>query len=428
MYSSHLIYEIQKYYAMRSPVNILSVIIFSLFLVSCQQDDPATYVPVIDFDSNKKAVQLIESDNLFALDIFKEVNTLEEKENFMISPLSVSIALGMTYNGADGATKTAFEQALRLNNFTPHEINSIHGALIEHLMKVDPKVTMEIANSIWVNEIYTLLQEFADTNRYYYDAEINSLNFDAPDAVEVINNWVSNKTHEKITEVLDRIPPATVMYLINAIYYYGTWKFEFDENDNEPINFNFEDGTNAPVEGMRLESDLNYYQTESVKIAELPYGNDNYSMLLLLPAEGYTVNELVNEMDIETWNSWVNNLDEMDLNLHMPKFKFEYKTLLNKALSNMGMGVAFGGGAEFPLMVEESQDLFISRVIHKTFVDVNEEGTEAAAVTVVEIRETSAVPGSGVSFILDKPFLFVIREKTSNAIVFMGKVGKPEYD
>ncbi|MBE0652699.1 MAG: serpin family protein, partial [Bacteroidales bacterium] len=209
-------------------------------------------------------------------------------------------------------------------------------------------------------------------------------------------------------------------------YYYGTWKYEFDEKDNQPIQFKRESGSYKEVEGMRIEADLPYLDNGNFRIAELPYGNDKFSMMILLPNDGFGVEDILANLTIENWKGWIQNMQNPKLALHMPKFTFEYKTLLNDALKNMGLGVAFSGSAEFPLMVQESKNLNISRVIHKTFVDVNEKGTEAAAVTVVEMRETSVGPGdSRISFIVDKPFLFMIREKTSNSIVFMGKVENP---
>lgn len=399
----------------------LIIFIFS----SCEKPDNDNYKPSVDFSNDKKVAQLISADNAFALDLFREVNALEEMQNYMISPVSVSIALGMTYNGSAGSTKTAFEETLRLTGFDQHEINYIHSELIKHLLKVDPEVIMEIANSIWVNQFYTIVKEFSDTSIYYYDAKINSLNFSDPGSVDIINNWVSDKTHEKITEVLDRIPPDVVMYLINALYFNGTWKYEFDEKDNLPINFKYGDDNRVEVEGMRLTADLDYYKTDMFSLTELPYGNDKYSMLIFLPGEGTSTKEIIDEFTAENWETWMESLHQTSVMVQLPKFKFEYKTLLNKALANMGLGIAFTGGAEFPNLVEESQSLSISRVIHKTFIDVNEKGTEAAAVTVVEIRETSSA--GPVPFEVNKPFLFVIREKTSNALVFMGKVGQPEY-
>lgn len=407
---------------------ILLFAVLAMTFLSCNKGDDPGYEPPVDFQSNKKAADLIHADNQFALDFFGEVLSNAETDNFMISPLSVSIALGMTYNGAAGDTKSAFEETLRMQGFTAHEINYIHGALIEHLLRVDPKVIMEIANSIWVEDNYTLIREFADTNQFYYDAEINSLDFYAPGAVDIINGWVEDKTHDKIKEVLNEIPPLAVMYLINAIYFYGQWKYEFDEQDNTQISFNYGDGTTAQKDAMRLDADLNYYRNEDMAMVELPYGNEKFSMMIILPEEGNNIEGIMDEFSMDNWNDWMAGMSVSGVNLFLPRFKFEYKTLLNDVLSDMGLGVAFSAGADFPNMVEESDDLYISRVIHQTFVDVNEKGTEAAAVTVVEIRELSAGPGSGIPFIADRPFLFVIKEKTSNALVFMGKVGDPVYE
>lgn len=411
---------------MNTTIKKTGVLLIIFLLFSCNKGDDPEYIPVIDFSSDKKAAALIETDNRFALDLFREVMAVEEKNNFMISPVSVAIALGMTYNGADGNTKTAFENALRLQGFTRHEINKIHGALMTHLMKVDPKVTLEIANSIWINQMYTLLREFADTNVYYYDAEINSIDFYSGNAENIINGWISDATHGKITKVLDKIPTQTVMYLINALYFYGTWKYAFDEGKNTDLEFNKADAISTMVPAMTMASDLLYLDNELFTAIDLPYGSGNYSMTILMPKDSKEIADLVNQMDYDHWEDWMSKLKTAGVQLTMPKFKFDYRTLLNHPLSAMGLDIAFSGGADFSLMVEETKDLYISRVIHQTFVDVNEKGTEAAAVTVVEIRETSGTGGT-IPVIIDRPFIFVIREKTSNSLVFMGKVTNPSY-
>ena len=405
---------------------ILLITALLLMQVSCRKEPGDEYKPLIDFKTDKKALQLIEADNLFAFDLMKEVDVLAEEDNYMISPLSVSIALGMTYNGSEGLTRSAFEETLRLSGLSRHEINYIHGALIKHLLKVDRKVTFEVANSIWVKHLYTIVKEFADTNIYYYDAEIRSVDFLDPETKDIINGWIEDKTRGKVKDVIDVIPPDVVMYLINALYFNGDWKYKFEEDTGFQIDFRFADESSGKVDAMKLEGDLEVFINGDVTAIDLPYGNNKYSMVLLLPDESKTVEDLVDILDIEQWNEWLSGLDTLGINLQMPKFKYEYKTLLNDPLTAMGLGVAFTGAAEFPYLVEETNDLFISRVIHQTFIDVNEKGTEAAAVTVVEIRETS-VPEEPPLLKLDRPFLYVIREKTSNAIVFMGKVGRPVY-
>ncbi len=408
---------------------LLSVLIINsiLVLTSCQKQPGPDYTPQIDFQENKKAANLIAADNAFAFDLLKEVDGFTDEINYMISPLSVSIALGMTMNGAEGQTEDAFVETLGFGGMNPSDINFVHGALIEHLHKVDPKVTMEVANSIWVNQLYTILKEFADTNKHYYNAEIRNLEFINPEGVNIINKWVEEKTHGKIKDVLDYIPSDAVMYLINALYFYGNWKYEFEEDPDFKINFNNADGTREMTPAMKLESDLEIMTNESMTAVDLPYGNDKFSMVLLLPAGDKSVDDLVSELDLQTWNDWMDNFYTSGVRLEMPKFKHDYKVLLNQPLSNMGLDIAFSGSAEFPDMLEGTSNLAISRVIHQTFIDVNEKGTEAAAVTVIEMEHTSAGGGGSARLIrLDRPFLYVIREKTSNAIVFMGRVGNPE--
>jgi serine protease inhibitor len=403
----------------------LILIIVAVFFSSCNKENQE-YISTIDFSNDKKAAWLIQSDNEFAFDLMDEVLKNEELENFMISPLSVSMALGMTYNGSDGDTKTAFEQTLGLNGFTRSEINYIHGVLLNHLIKVDPKVTMKIANSIWLNDLFSYQTAFADTNRYYYQAQINTLDFSSPSSLDVINNWVDDKTNGKITEVLNEIPSKAVMYLINALYFYGNWTYQFEEKENFKISFNYDDGSRDMVDGMTVTTDLLMYQNKAFKMIELPYGDEKYSMLILIPEEGYHVKDISNMLDNESYKDYVSNIHKVNgVELQMPKFKYEYKTILNDPLIDMGLGVAFTENAEFPLMINETSDLAISRVIHKTYIDVNEKGTEAAAVTAIEMVLTSV--GEEEIVKVDKPFLYIIREKTSNAIVFMGKVGNPEY-
>lgn len=408
---------------------LLTVLILNsiLILTSCQKEPGPEYTPPLDFQENKKAAGLIAADNAFAFELLNEVDEFTDKVNYMISPLSVSIALGMTMNGAEGQTEDAFVETLGFGGMDPSDINYIHGALIAHLQKVDPKVTMEVANSIWVNQLYTLLKEFADTNRHYYNAEIRNLEFINPGGVNIINQWVEEKTHGKIKNVLDYIPADAVMYLINALYFYGNWKFEFEEDPGFRINFNNADGTMEMTPAMTLKSDLEIMTNSSLTAVDLPYGNDKFSMVLLLPAVDKSTDDLIAEMDIETWNEWMDDFYTAGVRLEMPKFKHDYKVLLNQPLSDMGLDIAFSGSAEFPDMLEGTSNLAISRVIHQTFIDVNEKGTEAAAVTVVEMELTSVGGGGSTRLIrFDRPFLYVIREKTSNAIVFMGKVGNPE--
>ena len=405
------------------------ILIGTFFLVipflSCNKEVLPKENPELTFIDPKKAADLIEADTKFGLDLFKQVlNMPEIPENVMISPLSVAMALGMTYNGAAGETNTAFEETLRLNGFTRDEINNIHKTLLLYLLEADPKVVLEIANSIWYRHGFNVLQSFIDTNRLYYQAEVKDLNFNAPDAKDIINNWVALKTHDKIKDILDEIPVDAVMYLINAIYFNGMWTYKFDTKDTYTSTFTREDQSTAQVDFMKMEDEVNYLNNDVFSAVELPYGNKKFSMCFILPNEDKEIADVLNLLTLENYNSWMTELTEKNVSVNIPKFKFGFKELLNDPLKDMGLNVAFSDLADFTGINPEG-NLFISRVIHQSFVDVNELGTEAAAATVVEISYTSfpIVP----VFKADRSFLFVIREKSSNAILFMGKVGLPEY-
>jgi serpin B len=406
---------------------LLTFLLIGFSLVSCKKEKASEF-PIIDFVNNKKAAQLIEADTRFGLDLFEEVLKMESApENLMISPVSVAVALGMTYNGAVGETKTAFEETLRFKGYTREEINTIHQALINHILSADPKVIMEIANSIWYRQGFNVLQSFIDTNKVYYNAEVAALDFGDPGAKDIINDWCALKTHDKIKDVLDAIPAEAVMYLINAIYFNGTWTYQFDEKQSYNGTFYKENNTQSTVPYMRMQTDIGYLSNDLFSAIDLPYGNGKFSMSILLPKSTKDISDVVSQLSSENFAKWTAEFTEKEVVTTIPKFKFGYKELLNNPLISMGLGIAFNGPADFT-GISQDGGLQISRVIHQSFIDVNEKGTEAAAVTVVEVEVTSAGPGDDKTyFTADHPFVFVLREKTSNAILFIGKVGNPTY-
>jgi serpin B len=407
--------------------NLFVFLTLSLILFSCNKEKTADST-IVDFTSNKKAAALIEADTRFGLDLFSQVIQIPEApENIMISPVSVAVALGMTYNGAEGSTKTAFQETLRFSGYSREEINSIHQALINHILQADPKVIMEIANSIWSRQGFDVLPSFIETNQTFYNAEIREMDFTDPATKDVINDWCALKTHDKIKDVLDEISADAVMYLINAIYFNGTWTYQFDESKSYNSNFNKEDGTATDAGYMMMQTDVSYLSNELFSAVDLPYGNEKFSMSVLLPKPGKKVNEIIGQLNSENFSNWTAAFTKKEVIVTLPKFKFGYKELLNDPLKIMGLGVAFSYAADFT-GINPGGNLLISRVIHQSFIDVNEKGTEAAAVTVVEIENTSV--GSGdvkTYFTADHPFVFIIREKTSNAILFIGRVGEPVY-
>ncbi len=403
---------------------ILLLIPFLLFS-ACQENSESLPGPK-PINLDQKSLSLIEADNEFAFEIFKEVLQNEENEkNIMISPLSISLALAMAYNGADGETKEAMENTLHLHGLSTEDINKSYQSLINALLSVDPKVIMEIANSIWYREDFSVKEDFLNINKTYYNAEVAKLNFSDPASIDIINQWVSDKTHDKIDKIVDQISPMDVMFLINAIYFKGTWKYEFDENDTHEASFYDENGNSlSDVQMMMIKGDFNYTSNDLFHAIELPYGQGNYSMIVMLPQSGVSIDSLVNNMNNEKWKTWMEGFyNRPDFGVFLPKFKFEFEKELEEVLTNLGMGVAFSDFADFT-KINSNGGLFISSVKHKTFIEVNEEGTEAAAVTSVTISYTSIEPAN--EFRADHPFVFIIKEKFTNAIMFMGKVAEPE--
>ncbi len=296
-----------------------------------------------EINLTQKGKILVEADNLFGINLFKEVLKAEEpEENVMISPLSVSLALAMTYNGADGSTKEAMEKTLELSGLTVDEINENYKMLIDALVSVDPKVLMSIANSIWYKHTFEVEQDFINVNQNYFYAEVSPLDFLDPEAVNTINNWVADKTNEKITEILDYIPADAVMYLINAIYFKGIWKYEFDKSDTEEKPFYLSDGTTKDVPMMVQDASFNYFSNDILRAVEMPYGAGNYSMIILLPGNNKTLDDIIDQLSNENWNRWLSEFYEAEkVQIHLPKFKFEYEDSLNNELINMGMEIAF---------------------------------------------------------------------------------------
>jgi serpin B len=352
--------------------------------------------------------------------MFRTINKSEDgNKNVFISPLSISLALAMTTNGANGDTRTEMQNTLQFPDYAMEDINGYFQTLSNTLLSLDPEVKLGIANSIWYRLGFSVLPDFLSMNESYYNAEVQELDFSDPGAVNTINGWCATKTNDKIKKVLDQIGPDVVMYLINAIYFKGMWTYDFDKDLTAEGAFNNQGAGQSTVSFMHQEGAFRYYYNDSLQLLEMTYGQGNFSMVVMLPAAGTSVAALADGLTPEIWNGWLADTFKTKVEIALPRFKFEYERVLNDDLIGLGMVKAFGP-ADFS-NINPDADLCISMVKHNSFVEVNEEGTEAAAVTVVEIIETSAPPES-VQFIVDRPFLFAIRETTTNTILFLGKV------
>ena len=395
---------------------------------SCgEKDQPKPNPGPKPIEVTPQARQLIDADNRFGLELFRNITAgADQPENTMLSPVSVSLALAMTYNGAEGDTKTGMEETLNLSGLSTREINESYQSLMEALLSVDPKVTMEIANSIWYRQGFSIEQDFIDVNREYYDARVEALDFNSPDAVQTINNWVGDQTQGKIPKIIDSIDPLTMMYLINAIYFNGKWSHQFDKDKTSQQPFYLADGSEIQADMMQTEAGFRYLGNDLFQAVGMPYGRGNYSMVCMLPREDLEVGDLIQQMDAENWNHWMQAMDSANVQVHLPRFSFEYGKTLNELLKAMGMEDAFDANkSDFSGINPDRKDLHISEVKHKTFVEVDEKGTEAAAVTSVTVGVTSVDPNQPVVVKFDRPFVFAIREVTTGTIVFVGKVENP---
>jgi len=401
------------------------ILLVAAITTSCENTEPVKKDPD-KITLNYKSEQILEADQQFAFELFGKINALTEEDNIMISPLSVSYALGMTMNGAAETTLDAFYDVLHFGDLTNLEVNESYKDLMDQLVHLDNKVEFSIANSIWYKLGYYVLDEFKATNHTYFDAAVRELDFSDPQAVDIINGWIEEKTNDKIKDMLDYIPSNAVMYLINAIYFNATWKYEFDKSQTSEGPFYINEAGFTTTDFMKVKGAFNYTVNEDFSAVEMPYGDSTFSMVVMLPSGESTTDDLISQMDHSQWNTWFENSAVRNVQIELPKFKYGFKALLNDPLIDLGLEIAFSGGADFS-RITPGADLYISRVIHQTFIDVQEEGTEAAAATIVEIRETSAGGDSTPIFRADKPFLYVIKENSTGAFLFMGKVGKPDY-
>ena len=363
-------------------------------------------------------------DNAFTFDLLRAVRKHTDKTNVFISPLSVSMALNMTLNGAVGATADEMRTALRESGYSTADINAYSRELREALLRADPKTTIGIANSIWYHQGATVKAPFIEANRTYYDAEVQALDFSSPSATATINGWCARKTNNKIKEIVKQVDPTTFMYLINAVYFKGAWTTRFEKKNTHSMIFRRADGSTQTVQMMNLMDTFRCASGDVCDYLEMDYGNHAFSMVIMLPKDGKTTRDVIATMDGKKWADAMQSLTLKEIPVFLPRFKAECEYPMHKyILPDMGMKIPFN-----PMLADLSGiadigafgRLFISSVIHKTFVQVDEEGTEAAGITLVGIE--NSVKSS--FFMVDRPFLFAIREKSTGVILFIGEIGE----
>jgi serine protease inhibitor len=370
---------------------------------------------------------LVEAGNDFTFRFLREVHEADPGANLFLAPLSASMALGMTLNGAAGNTFDEMRETLGFGTLTLEEINQGYRDLLGLLVSLDARVEMAVGNSIWYREGYPVRSDFLSRVEEFFDALVREMNFADPGAARAINRWVNDETRGKIREIVESpIDAATVMFLINATYFKGKWTHRFDKGKTANAPFFPPAGGQVTVPLMEITDTLSYAETGTYQAVDLPYGGGAFSLTVVLPKSGTSIPDLVATLDPESWSGLVGGLNKREGTVYLPRFRMEWEKVLNETLQKMGMVDAFiPGAADFSGLSEMAQQagLYVSKVKQKSYVDVNEEGTEAAGVTVVEIREISAP--ERFAFRADRPFLFVLRERFSETILFAGVFSTP---
>ncbi len=363
---------------------------------------------------------LVDGSNDFTFSLLGKLADTASDESFFASPLSISMAFGMTLNGTDGETYEQMRDFFSHEGLSNEEINIAFRDLIDLLTRLDPQVRMEIANSIWYHRSFEVLEEFLQTNAEYFDAEIADLDFNDPAAVDIINNWISDKTNGLIEEMIQQIDPEVILYLINAIYFKADWTVQFDPEDTREEQFTTGTGEQIEVPMMRVRDEFGYFENDDWQVVDLPYGNGDFSFTALLPADRDDPGAFAGSLIRQEFEAITSQIERDTVSVYMPRFEIDYKYEdIMSDLTSMGLTIPFSESADFA-RINPVEDLFISDVLHRAVIKVDEEGSEAAAVTVIEIGRESVGPVE-LSIRLDRPFQFFIRENSSNTILFMGK-------
>lgn len=399
-----------------------------LLASACAEDPTSPGGPPPEITSLPRSLSpaegaLVQAGNRFAFDLLRQVTASVPDSNVFLSPLSASMALGMAMSGAEGETFRQMRSTLGFGDMSREQMGAAYLGLIQLLRGLDRAVEFEVGNSVWIREGFQVEPSFLDFVRTSFEATARPLDFADPGAAGIINGWASDRTRGRIPTIVDPpIHPFTVMFLVNAIYFKGDWRerFEAGRTRNEP--FHGVGGT-GPVPLMSREGRYRYRETPTMQVVDLPYGGDAFSMTVVLPGEGVELGEVVASLDPPSWEALVAGLVPSEGVVFLPRFRMEYQRTLNDDLQALGMRDAFDPGrANFRGMSGGAleQGLHVSRVLQKTFVSVDEEGTEAAAVTSVEMRVTSAP--QRFTLRADRPFLFVIRERLSGTVLFAGVI------
>ncbi|MGY0693919.1 serpin family protein [Virgibacillus sp. FSP13] len=370
--------------------------------------------------------KIVASNNELGFKLLAEVEA-DENNNIFISPTSLLLALSMVYNGADSMTKEEIAKTLQAEGIEVNELNKANASLITMLHNNSDHTKLNIANSIWLNENFHFQDDFTKSNTDYFNAEIQEIDVSDSESSGMINEWVKKSTNNKIKKIVaSRLDPDLVAILINAIYFKGEWTYEFNKDQTEDRSFHLKDGTTKDIPLMTLTEELLYLENENFQAVTLPYGDDEMSMNIFLPKKDSSLEEFKKTLTNETWEQLGSEFRPKEGTIMLPKFQLEYETSLNETLKDLGMTTAFNKDADFSKMIKEDNPLWISKVKQKTFINVNEEGTEAAATTSVDVVTESITIDGPFRMEVNRPFFIAITDNETDTIVFMGGISNPQ--
>ncbi|WP_152658561.1 serpin family protein [Oceanobacillus sp. CFH 90083] len=358
---------------------------------------------------------------------FKALSGLDKNENgnLFISPISIWTALNMTYHGADGETKAEMVEALGIENMDSDALLSANHALLTQQTEDNQELELYLANAVWFREDMEIDSTYQETLETYYLAQIEPLT-----TADAINDWVAEQTNDRIDQMMDEIDPDLVLFLLNAVYFQGNWTHPFNKNLTEEKAFHFTDGSVIETPTMVLyEEDLHYWEDDDVQAVSLPYEEEEkIQMQIFLPSEDTSFSDFREDFSLEKWQEGTDAMEKQTGTVLLPSFTLEYESELNDFFIDLGMEQAFDPDqADFSNLFEgtENPGAYISSIFHKTFIDVNEEDTEAAGATSVDVAVTSAPLEETFTMAINRPFLFTITNTEEDIILFMGSIEQP---
>lgn len=390
-------------------------------LTSCSEDEPVTpnvkYNPgTIKLTTAQQAQ--VENSNEFAWKFFKEVSKGEQQDVF-VSPLSVTYALGMLANGAVGDTQKEILEGLEFRSGKVDDINSLCHQLMMESPKLDKSTKVSMGNAVVANKSKSLQPDFKNVVEKQYQALVTNQDFSSPATLSFINLWASELTHGMVPKLLDRVHPDAVTYLLNALYFKGIWYRQFDKKRTQQESFTQADGKKLTVKMMHQKERFFAAENDNYQTVVLPYGNGSYEMVVLLPREGKDLSSLLQTMDAKKWKDNLKKTYSSEVDLKLPRFTSAYTRELNDVLKLLGMNTMFERG-KADLTKMSVAKAFVSMVLQKAKIEVDEEGSKAAAVTVVETLDAAAPPSRPIMFHANRPFMYAIVEHSTGTIFFMG--------